>query len=70
MIEIPEGTRVYGVQLPIQAQSRMIAADWERDASVDDLARVARVADEHGYHYVGVCSRRDVATGPRFRGAR
>ena len=55
MIEIPAGTRVYGVQLPIQAQSHMIAADWERDAGVDDLARVARVADEHGYHYVGVC---------------
>ena len=33
----------------------MIAADWERDAGVADLARVARVADEHGYHYVGVC---------------
>ena len=55
MIVIPAGTRVYGVQLPIQAQSHMIAADWERDAGVADLARVARVADEHGYHYVGVC---------------
>jgi probable F420-dependent oxidoreductase len=55
VIEIPAGTRVYGVQLPIQAQSRMIAAEWERAAGVDDLARVARVADEHGYHYVGVC---------------
>jgi alkanesulfonate monooxygenase SsuD/methylene tetrahydromethanopterin reductase-like flavin-dependent oxidoreductase (luciferase family) len=55
VIEIPAGTRVYGVQLPIQAQSRMLAADWERDAGVDDLARIARVADEHGYHYVGVC---------------
>ena len=40
MIEIPEGTRVYGMQLPIQAQSLMIAADWERDAGVDELARV------------------------------
>ncbi|HEY7105712.1 MAG TPA: LLM class flavin-dependent oxidoreductase [Acidimicrobiia bacterium] len=55
MIEIPAGTRVYGVQLPIQAQSKLLAADWERDAGVDDLARVARVADRHGYHYVGVC---------------
>jgi alkanesulfonate monooxygenase SsuD/methylene tetrahydromethanopterin reductase-like flavin-dependent oxidoreductase (luciferase family) len=55
VIEIPAGTRVYGIQLPIQAQSTMIAADWERDAGVDDLARVARQADAHGYHYVGVC---------------
>ena len=28
MIGIPDGTRVYGMQLPIQAQSLMIAADW------------------------------------------
>jgi probable F420-dependent oxidoreductase len=55
VIEIPAGTRVYGVQLPIQAQSRLLAADWERDAGVEELARIARVADEHGYHYVGVC---------------
>ena len=38
MIGIPEGTRVYGMQLPIQAQSLMIAADWERDAGVEELA--------------------------------
>jgi probable F420-dependent oxidoreductase len=55
VIEIPAGTRVYGIQLPIQAQSTMIAADWERDAGVAELARVARQADAHGYHYVGVC---------------
>src|SRR6476660_341459 len=55
MIGIPEGTRVYGMQLPIQAQSLMIAADWERDAGVDELARAIRHADEHGFHYVGVC---------------
>ncbi|MEX1007629.1 MAG: LLM class flavin-dependent oxidoreductase [Acidimicrobiia bacterium] len=55
MIGIPAGTRVYGIQLPIQAQSQMIAAEWEREAGVEELARVARVADEHGYHYVGVC---------------
>lgn len=55
MIEIPAGTRVYGMQLPIQAQSQMIAADWERDAGVPELARVGRVADEHGYHYIAVC---------------
>jgi probable F420-dependent oxidoreductase len=55
VITIPPGTRVFGMQLPIQAQSLMIAADWERDAGVAEFARVARQADESGYHYVGVC---------------
>jgi probable F420-dependent oxidoreductase len=55
VIEIPAGRRVFGMQLPIQAQSLMIAADWERDAGVDELARVARHADALGYHYVAVC---------------
>lgn len=55
MIEIPSGTRVFGMQLPIQAQSSMIAAAWEHEAGVPELQRVARAADEHGYHYVGVC---------------
>jgi probable F420-dependent oxidoreductase len=55
VITIAPGTRVFGIQLPIQAQSLMIAADWERDAGVAELARTARQADESGYHYVGVC---------------
>ena len=55
MIEIPAGTRVYGMQLPVQAQSLMIAADWERVAGVAEMKQVARTADEHSYHYVGVC---------------
>ena len=33
----------------------MIAADWERDAGVEELARVIHHADEHGFHYIGVC---------------
>lgn len=44
-----------GIQLPIQAQSSMFVADWERDAGPDDLARIARTCDEAGYDYVGVC---------------
>jgi probable F420-dependent oxidoreductase len=52
---IPEGTVVYGIQLPIQAQSTLFAADWELSAGPDELAQVARTADESGYYYVGVC---------------
>jgi probable F420-dependent oxidoreductase len=55
VIEIAPRTRVYGMQLPIQAQSLMIAAEWERDAGVAELARIARQADELGFHYIGVC---------------
>jgi alkanesulfonate monooxygenase SsuD/methylene tetrahydromethanopterin reductase-like flavin-dependent oxidoreductase (luciferase family) len=55
MIEIPAGTRVYGIQLPIQAKSRTFVADWELSATPADLARVTRTADEHGFFYVAVC---------------
>ncbi len=55
MITIPEGRRVYGMQLPIQAQSSYFVADWERTAGPAEMARIARTADEHGYFYVGVC---------------
>ncbi len=55
MIEIPAGRRVYGIQLPIQAQSNYFVADWERSAGPDEMARIAQAADEHGFHYVGVC---------------
>jgi probable F420-dependent oxidoreductase len=52
---VPEGQVVYGMQLPIQSQSTLYVADWEKTASVDDLARIARVADETGCFYLGVC---------------
>jgi alkanesulfonate monooxygenase SsuD/methylene tetrahydromethanopterin reductase-like flavin-dependent oxidoreductase (luciferase family) len=55
MIEIPEGTRVYGIQLPIQARSNTFVAEWERKAGPADLARVAQAADESGFFYIGVC---------------
>ena len=55
MIEIPAGTRVYGIQLPIQAQSTRVVAEWERTAGAAGLARVAQAADDAGFYYVGVC---------------
>jgi probable F420-dependent oxidoreductase len=55
MIEIPQGARVYGMQLPIQAQSAYFVADWEREAGPSELARVAQTADDTGFFYVGVC---------------
>ncbi len=55
MIEIPAGTRVYGIQLPIQAQVSTYVAGWERTAGAPGLARVAQAADDAGFFYVGVC---------------
>ncbi len=55
MIEIPRGTRVYGMQLPVQAQSAYFVADWERTSGPDEMARMAQTADRHGYAYLGVC---------------
>jgi alkanesulfonate monooxygenase SsuD/methylene tetrahydromethanopterin reductase-like flavin-dependent oxidoreductase (luciferase family) len=55
MIEIPAGTRVYGIQLPIQSKSRTFVAEWEFSATPADLARVTRAADDAGFFYVAVC---------------
>jgi probable F420-dependent oxidoreductase len=52
---VPEGRVVYGMQLPIQSQSTLYVAGWETTAGPDELARVARAADEAGFFYVGVC---------------
>ena len=45
---VPEGEVVYGMQLPIQSQSTLYVADWEKEAGPVELARIARVADEAG----------------------
>ncbi len=55
MIEIPHGARVFGIQLPIQAQSNYFVGEWERDAGPAELARIAKTADDTGYFYIGVC---------------
>lgn len=55
MFSIAPGTRIVGIQLPIQAQSSYFVAEWERTAGPADMARVAQVCDEAGYGYVGVC---------------
>ena len=47
MIEIPAGTRVYGMQLPIQSQSASFVAGWELECGPSELARIAKTADEY-----------------------
>jgi probable F420-dependent oxidoreductase len=45
----------YGIQLPVQAQSKLMAAPWEETAGPAEIAAVARACDDHGFDYVGVC---------------
>ncbi len=55
MLEIPPGTIVFGTQLPIQSQSSVFVAPWERSATPADLLAITRAADRSGYFYVAVC---------------
>ncbi len=55
MIEIPSDTITFGTQLPVQSQSSLYAAPWEKDATPADVLEIARAADRSGYFYVAVC---------------
>ena len=52
---IPDGTMVFGMQLPIQAQSSMFVEDWEKTSGPDELIDIGRAADDAGFFYVAVC---------------
>ena len=52
---IPQNQLVYGMQLPIQSQSRIYVEPWELEAGAGDLAAVARKADATGFFYIAVC---------------
>jgi probable F420-dependent oxidoreductase len=63
---VPQGRLVYGMQLPIQAQSTMFAAPWERAAGPAELTQIAQACDRNGFFYVAVC---DHVCVPRERAA-
>ncbi|HET7654801.1 MAG TPA: TIGR03619 family F420-dependent LLM class oxidoreductase [Acidimicrobiales bacterium] len=52
---VPPGALAYGMQLPVQAQSELFVADWERTSGPDELVAIAQKADETGFFYVAVC---------------
>ncbi|HVS67234.1 MAG TPA: LLM class flavin-dependent oxidoreductase [Mycobacteriales bacterium] len=52
---VPAGKVVFGMQLPIQAQSKYFVEDWELDAGPAEMLAVAKAADEAGFFYIGVC---------------
>lgn len=52
---VPKGTVGFGMQLPVQSQSRLYVAEWETASGPQEIARVAKACDDAGFFYVGVC---------------
>lgn len=50
----PAGKLVYGMQLPVAAQSTMFAAPWEATAGTDEIRRVAQACEASGFFYLAV----------------
>lgn len=64
---VPPDRLVCGIQLPVQAQSRIFVEPWEAEARAPELARVIRKADEVGLFYVAVCDHVAVPREPAAR---
>src|SRR3954451_1273585 len=52
---VPPGSVVFGIQLPVQAQSKYFVEPWELSAGPAEVAAVAQAADQSGFFYVAVC---------------
>ncbi|MEZ5320934.1 MAG: TIGR03619 family F420-dependent LLM class oxidoreductase [Microthrixaceae bacterium] len=52
---VPDGALVWGMQLPVQSQSRAFVQPWEHRSGPRELARIAEAADRGGAFYVAVC---------------
>jgi probable F420-dependent oxidoreductase len=52
---VPPGSVVFGIQLPVQAQSKYFVEPWEVDAGPAEMVEVAQAADRSGFFYIGVC---------------
>jgi len=51
---IPDDKLVFGMQLPVAAQSRHFAAAWEEAAGSDEIRRIALACDRAGFFYLAV----------------
>lgn len=45
----------YGIQLPVQSQSKLYREDWEQTAGPRELVALAQAADDSGFAYVACC---------------
>jgi len=52
---VPQGRLVYGLQLPVTAQSTVFAAPWEANAGAAEILEIAQACDRSGFFYVAVC---------------
>ncbi len=59
---IPPGSVGFGIQLPVQALSTLIAAEWEHAAGVEEMTAAAIAADRSGWTYVAVCDHVGIPT--------
>ncbi|MBM4266075.1 MAG: TIGR03619 family F420-dependent LLM class oxidoreductase [Deltaproteobacteria bacterium] len=51
---VPPGKLVFGIHLPIAAQSKAFAQGWESGAGTAEIRRIAEVCDRAGYFYLAV----------------
>ena len=51
---IPSDRLVFGVHLPIAAQSKALAQSWESACGPSEMRRIAEVCDRAGYFYLAV----------------
>ena len=52
---IPAGKLVYGLQMPVTAQSTVFVAPWEANAGTEEILKIARACDASGFFYLAVC---------------
>jgi probable F420-dependent oxidoreductase len=52
---VPSGQLVYGLQLPVTAQSATFAAPWEAAAGTEEILRIAQACDRSGFFYIATC---------------
>lgn len=51
---VPPGRLVWGMQVPVAAQSTNFAAPWEATAGPREMLRVAQACDRNGFFYLAV----------------
>jgi probable F420-dependent oxidoreductase len=51
---VPRGALVFGMQVPVAAQSTVFAAPWEASAGVEEIRRIAEACDRSGFFYLAV----------------
>src|SRR5579875_1433184 len=52
---VPVGDVVWGIQLPVQSQSRIYVEDWELAAGPPEVLAATRAAERAGSFYVAAC---------------